>query len=109
MPTVSLHVAVRKQGPPVGVGVLPALIPCRFGKLAARSVNRLDGCSVTDTVVVRSDAHDGAVLAVKANVVLLEMAPPHAIKVPELGYPGGKGTGDGVQRAQRECCVQEMQ
>ena len=105
---MSLHIAVGKQGPPVGIGVLPALVPGRLGEFAARSVDCLDGGPVADTVVVRGDAHDGAVSAMETHVVFFEVTPSYAVKVPELGQPGEKGPWDGGKRAQNEGCIEEM-
>lgn len=106
---MSLHIAVGKQGPPVGIGVFPALVPCRFGELASRSVDGLNGRPVTDTIVIRGDANDGAILTMETHVILLKMAPSHAIEVPEFGESGHPGAGDGGQRAQREGCIKKME
>lgn len=47
--------------------------------------------------MIGSDAHDGAVLLVQAYVILLKVAFPDSIEVPERCESGPKWTGDGLE------------
>lgn len=71
-----LNIPIREQGPPLRVRVFPPLIPRGLRELGACPVDCFQRGSVTDTVVVWSDAHNRSVLLVQTDVVVFEMPVP---------------------------------
>ena len=77
---MSFNISVGKNGP---LGrMLPSIIPGRLGEAGPSSVDCFDRRDVADAVEIRSNAHNGAVLFVQANVVMLKLAISDPVEVP---------------------------
>lgn len=79
---MSFHIPIREQCPFIRIWMLPPIIPGRFHKLGTRSVDRLDSRWIADTVMIRSDADNGAVSLMEMDVFSLKVRIADPVEVP---------------------------
>jgi hypothetical protein len=63
--------------------VFPTIIPGGLRELRASTVNSLDCGYVTDTVLVWSKAHNGTVLLMKSDILMLKASMAYSVEVPK--------------------------
>lgn len=79
---MSFNIPIREQRPLIRIWVLPPIIPGRFYKLGTRSVDRLHGRCVADTVMIRSNTDNGSVFLMKVDVFSLKVCIADPVEVP---------------------------
>jgi hypothetical protein len=65
-----LNIPIRKNSPLRGM--FPPIIPSRLSELRPGTIDCFDGSCVADTVMVRTEADNGAILFMELDVFVFE-------------------------------------
>ena len=77
---MSLDIPVCKNSPLRRM--FPCVIPSGLGEARTSSVDSLDGRGIADTILIRSQPHDGAILFMQGNIVVFESSTTDTVEVP---------------------------